>query len=70
MEELGAEVNIRQILMNADFQKAATNFVLQKQDSEKSLVEHSQGTYLFLTRTSKDVSILQHDVSKGKKEMP
>lgn len=56
--------------MNADFQKAATNFLLQKQDSEKSVVEHSQGTYLFLTRTSKDVFLsCSTMLVKGKKEM-
>lgn len=57
--------------MNADFQKAATNFVLQKQDSEKSLVEHSQGIYLFLTRTSKDVFLSSSTMLvKGKKKCP
>lgn len=57
--------------MNADFQKAATHFLLQKQDSEKSVVEHSQGTYLFLTRTSNDVFLsCSTMLVKGKKKCP
>lgn len=39
--------------------------------TEKSLVEHAQGIYLFLTRTSKDVFLsCSTMLVKGKKKCP
>lgn len=65
-----AEANIN-VLMNADFQKAASNSMLEKQESLEICCRtvRRKELHLFLTGTSKErcASIQQHDASERKK---